>query len=90
MATQFSDEDLRDALDGLFAYDEGATDSGIHDELLKKRCRHELETRSEDRIWITKLIRDMWMSDEALELGYGIEDALDFVNWLRDHMGIDL
>lgn len=37
-----TDAELFDALDGLFAYDTGATDSGIHDEALRLRALKEL------------------------------------------------
>jgi hypothetical protein len=43
-----TDEELRDALDGLHAYDEGATDSGIRDEDLRERCKAALREREAD------------------------------------------
>ena len=38
---------LADALDGLYAYDGGATDSGIHDPELRARCRVQIRSHPE-------------------------------------------
>jgi len=86
------EEQLRKALDGLYAYDTGATDSGIKDESLRQQCidaikaipvgPHELVPR----LWLSRLIRDMFLSEEALAQGYGIEDAMSFLRWLEDEM----
>lgn len=81
-------EKLQDSLDGLFAYDGGCTDSGIKDELLRMKCKEELQKLSPAEI--TVLIRDMWWSDEALAQGYGAEDAFAFMKWLGDEMDYDL
>lgn len=83
-----TDEELRRALDGLFAYDGGCVDSGIHDNALKEQCKSVLRSKNGSREFFTRLIRDMWMSEEALNDGYGIEDALEFVEWLEDNLGI--
>ena len=87
-----NEEELRDTLDGLYAYDGGATDSGIHDEALRQKCiaaikaiprgPHEIVPR----IWLSRLIRDMWLSEDALAEGYGIEDVVKFIFWLEDTM----
>ena len=87
-----TDDELRDALDGLFAYDEGATDSGIHDEDLRARCVRELQGRprgaheSFPRLLVSRMVRDMWLSEEALEQGYGLADAVGFMKWLDEQM----
>lgn len=89
------DKELRDALDGLFAYDTGSTDSGIRDEGLRQRCVAELQQRAAPgetaaRLFLSRMIRDMWLSDEALEQGYGIEDALEFTDWLGERMDFEI
>jgi hypothetical protein len=77
--------ELRDALDGLFAYGVGATDSGIHDEDLRARCIARLsEMRPAE---IRSMIREMRLTPAALAGGYGIEDAEELRMWLRDDMG---
>jgi hypothetical protein len=86
-----TDEELRAALVGLHAYDEGARDSGIHDEDLRERCKAELKARTASgepgaRLFLSRLVRDMWLSEEALAQGYGIEDAEGFIRWLSDRM----
>lgn len=88
-------DELIKALDGLHAYDDGAVDSGIRDESLRARCIEELKritaAEPEDgREFFSRLVRDMWLSEEAIEQGYGIEDALGFVDWLDERMGIYL
>ena len=87
------EEELRDALSGLYAYDTGATDSGIHDEVLRQKCiaviNAMLKTPSEllfPRLWLSRLVRDKYLSEEALAQGYGIEDAILFVQWLEEDM----
>lgn len=87
-----NEKELREALDGLYAYDDGSVDSGIHDEALRQRCIEAIkaisvgESELVPRLWLSRLIRDMWLSEEALEQGYGIEDALSFLRWLEDRM----
>lgn len=86
--------ELTDALDGLHAYDTGSTDSGIHDEALRAKCiaelRRHLDSADEGRLFISRLLRNMWLSDHALAQGYGYEDLLGFVEWLSDYMELDL
>lgn len=85
-------DELTGALDGLFAYDGGAVDSGVHDEGLRARCVEALaalplgpyELYSPE---LSRLVRDMWLSDEAIDAGYGLETAVEFVRWLGDRMG---
>jgi hypothetical protein len=89
------DEELRDALDGLYAYDGGAVDSGIHDEGLRVRCIKEMRERMgphevAPRLFLSRMVRDMWLSEEALAQGYGIEDAMRFVDWLDERMEISV
>lgn len=84
-----TDEELRDVLDGLHAYDDGAADSGIRDEARRARCIAVLKDRrtgAEGRQWLARLVRDMWLTDEAIEQGYGLEDALGFIERLEDRM----
>lgn len=78
-----TDQELKDALDGLFAYDIGATDSGIRDEMLRKKVIQEI---SKDSKRISRIVRDMWLSDEAIEKGYSLEDILEFIKWLNNDL----
>lgn len=88
-----TDDELMAALDGLFAYDSGATDSGIHDPALKERVKAELNwgNRDHDVIRATnarlsRIARQLYLTDEQIEQGYGLEDIRHFAVWLDDGM----
>lgn len=81
-------DELIDALVGLYAYDTGCTDSGIHDVVLKAKCVKELETLPLPELTI--MIREQWLTDEKLADGYTIEDVHLFITWLADEMDFDL
>ena len=86
-------DELQRALDGLYAYDTGSVDSGIHDDQLRDRCIEELNRRTDaedGRQFLSRLLRDMWLSEEALEQGYGYEDLIEFLKWLQESMDFDL
>lgn len=80
--------ELWEALDGLFAYDDGCTDSGIHDERLRDRCIRDLKDRRDSlgttayAAWLAKFVRDRWLGDDAIDMGYGLEDIKSFIDWL--------
>jgi hypothetical protein len=40
------------------------------------------------RLFLSRLIRDMWLTEEALAQGYGIEDVMSFAAWLDERMEI--
>ena len=77
---------------GLFAYDSGATDSGIHDEALRAKCIGTLKGMGEDefRLTMSRIVRDAFLSEEALSQGYGIEDTSEFIRWLSNSMDCDI
>jgi len=88
------DQERFDDLIGIFAYDTGAVDSGIHDEVLrgeliswigKELSKPENEHRIFPKIF-DALVRDYFLSDKALAQGYGLEDVREFINWLDDEM----
>lgn len=87
-----TEEEFRDALDGLFAYDTGATDSGIKDEKLRQQCKEYMQSMPREphelvpRVWFSRLVREMWLDEVRLAQGYGIEDAIAFLRWLDDEM----
>lgn len=86
-----SEQELREALDGLFAYDTGAVDSGIHDEALRQKCIAAIKAlplapgELVPRLWLSRLVRDRYLSEEALAQGYGIEDVFSAMSnkWLK-------
>jgi hypothetical protein len=85
-------EKLFKSLDGLFAYDTGAKDSGIKDEPLRENVKEYLDSLSENdfRLIMTEFIRIYFVSEEAVLNGYGIEDVSSFIGWLSEYMDIDI
>lgn len=84
-----TDDELRDALDGLYAYDTGSIDSSIRDESLRKRCIAELNSdlragEQVPRVRVGRIVRELYLTEEALQKGYGPEDAHGFLEWLLD------
>jgi hypothetical protein len=83
-----TDQKLHDALDGLFAYDLGSTDSGIHDEALRERVKAELRRDcGPDQLAGQRLSA---FARRLLEPPRGLEDVAEFIRWLSEFMEIDL
>lgn len=88
--SSMTDEDLMDALLGLYAYDTGCVDSGIHDERLKQKCREEMDKDLRpsqlfsDRM--ARLVRDNMLDEDSIKQGYGLEDVLKFLQWIDGGM----
>jgi hypothetical protein len=81
-----TDTELWDALDGLFTYDGGATDSGIHDEGLREQVKKELQEDQANKYpRVTKFLHEFYTVPP-----YTIEDTADFIDWLSAEMGISL
>lgn len=80
------------SIDGLFAYDTGSKNSGIHDEQLRSEIISYLESLDDDsfRLTLSIFIREYFLSENQLNKGYGIEDVVLFIKWLDDFMGIEL
>jgi len=78
-------DEVLDALDGLMAYDQGATDSGTHDELLRKRVKEWLRA---DPALTTEMLRE-WLRS-LLDPPYGPGDVAEAIRWLAEEMGYDL
>jgi len=81
-----TDEELHNALHRLHAYDLGCVDSGICDPILKERAKKRLEDMDTDerRLFLSHSIREEYLTDEALEEGYGLEDVEAFMKWMDD------
>lgn len=83
-----TDDELSDALDGLYAYDQGSIDSGIHDARLRARVVAEILAmpKDENQLYpdrLARIAREMWLSEEAIAAGYGLEEVHRFVDWLQ-------
>ncbi len=87
-----TDDDLWEALEGLFAYDTGSVDSGIHDEVLRSKAQDAMRAKSADekRFFIGRKVRDVMLSEESLSESYGTEDVAMFWQWLDETMNCAL
>lgn len=86
------DKKLYEALDGLFACDMGATDSGICDANLKEEVIQYLKVLAEAELKtkISKFIQEHFLSNEASDSGYSDEDVSEFIEWLSEEMDVDI
>lgn len=84
-----NNERFNEALDGLYAYDTGCTDSGIHDPVLKAELREEL-LKDDGLVRLSRYVREFHLSDEALVLGFTLEDTAGLIRWLADELDFSL
>ena len=66
---------------GLYVYDDGQTDTGIHDECLKLELIDILKT-PDNAMRIFSGIAEEMRSPKAVESGYSEEEIASFRNWL--------
>lgn len=90
-----TEEELREALHGLFADDMGAPrpGAGMRGRALRDQVKGELHARRGSAgwaAWLARTVRDMWLSDEALAGGYDAEEAFLFLDWLPKRMACPL
>ena len=81
---------MKDKILERFASDTGATDSGINHS--KEDIKEYLLNLSENefRLFLSRLIREEFLSENSLEQGYGIEDVSSFINWIKYDLEIDI
>jgi hypothetical protein len=84
------DNDLKEALKKLYAHDSEGL-AGVTDPRLLAQCRAEINDRLfagglNFRTWFSRLVRDMYLSDDALRQGSSIEELCEFWAWFDDHM----
>lgn len=79
-------EFLKKNLIGIYAYDNGSVGSGIRNESLRAEIGEYLRSLSDSdqRIIISRILRDSFLTEEALEMDYGWEDAREFIDWIDD------
>lgn len=88
-----NDEMLRAALSRLF--DHRTLPGEAHASELLASCRQAVRERLLDdnfefRVFLSRLVRDLYLSEAALEQGLGIEDACEFWSWFDQTMWPDL
>jgi hypothetical protein len=68
------------------AWDVGDTDAGLHDQALRREIEQFIDSLDERvlRVALGRSLRKRYLSDEALEQGYGPEDVGSFCRWLYD------
>ncbi len=102
MEYDLDNDETRDLLDGLIAYDGGCISSGIQDcvrrqglieylESLAKEGRGEGELQG--KLFQQKMfryLREEWLSEKRAEEGRGLEDLKELLNWLEHEMGVCL
>lgn len=86
-----TDDELMDALSGLYAYDTGSIDSGIKDERLRARVIAEIRAMPMGEYQrfpgrLSRLAREMFLSDARIEQGHGLEDVQSFTTWLEEQL----
>lgn len=88
----FGTAELYDLLSGMYAYDMGDVDSGLHDETLRSLVIDDLTNLSDYnfRIIMSRFVREYFLSESALVEGYGVGDAASFIDWLGTHMQIEV
>jgi len=76
--------DDKELMIGLFAYDTGAVDSGIHDNVSKAELIGRLHAEED----IAKIVTEYatWLlSEEGKSQGYTLEDVRCFLDWLSEN-----
>ncbi len=81
-----------DAVIGIFAYDTGCVSSGIRNEPLRQEIKDWIKAQPDDdlRLWLGRLVREEFLTEEALAAGYGPEDVHSFFQWMATGLDWDL
>jgi len=83
-----TDNEIKEKLIGFFCYDTQGPDGGIHDEELRYNITKLINEKEKiDKSYTNKLIASLlyehFLDEESITLGYGIEDAREFLNWFE-------
>lgn len=77
-------------LDGLFAYYDGFTDSGIKDEVKKQELKGYLQADTDRAdLILGRFVREYYLRDDEIIKGYGLGSIKEFFDFLSDELGID-
>lgn len=79
---------LHSALDAIYAYDMGATDSGVSDPELRAAVLRHLRGLSDDelRIVLAYVGRKM-LAGDRIRAGYGLAEVVSFAAWIDGFIG---
>lgn len=85
---QYKGWKLIPAMMALFAYDDGATDSGVSDPDLRAAVLRHLTGLDEDELRCTLSYAGRSMlSVRRIVRGYGLEDVIRFAEWADEFVG---
>lgn len=74
-----------EAIMGLAAYEDGATDSGIRDEVLRAKVEAYINGLSREQYRkLRAMVAREFLDDEAVEQGYGMESAREVDDWIEE------
>jgi hypothetical protein len=83
---QFKGWDVLDALDALIAFDHGARDSGADDDELRTAIISYLNSLDEvARRHVLARYARRFLTDDAIQAGYGLSDVRNFTEWLAEY-----
>jgi len=74
---EMSREELLNAIEGLHTYDEGGTDVGIKDDILKAELRARDDIEELALAFVVRI---------ATTKGYVLEDVASFLRWCEDEL----
>lgn len=74
---------LLDELEAHFAYDMGATDSGVRDYIRRNAILKDIKSFSDKDVTrcLSLWIANRYLSEDALGVGFSWEDAREFLSW---------
>ncbi len=80
-----TEAEIRDYLDGFMAWDKGCRSSGIFDTTRRDQVRQYLRVLANDPPAFRALVKPILFRPDP----YGIEDAQESLDWLREYLGFD-
>jgi hypothetical protein len=80
------DTEFAEGLYHLHRADLGSEPSWTHDHELLRRCQATVQSRLMDdpadfRVWISRLLRELLLSDTALGAGHGVDEMVELWAW---------
>ena len=81
---RFKSWDLLDAIDAVFAYDNGAADWSLGHDFREAVLSYLRDLDDDARHRLLAQYARWFLTDDALREGYGLKDVANFVEWLSD------
>jgi len=79
--------ELNDALNAIYAYDKGFTDSGVSDPIMMQAVSDYFGKldRNQTELVVSNYLFKYCLSPEAIMAGYGVADAQEFIKWWEEN-----